>query len=63
MIQPQTLTTSQSKLRRHIANLELLQEKRIAMVAQRKADLDAGVERAQREIDNLKTQQTIIGVR
>jgi len=54
---------NQSALRRHIANLELLQEKRIAMVAERKTELDASVERAQRVIDNLKSQQMIIGVR
>lgn len=55
--------TSQSKLRHHIANLELLQEKRIALVAERKADMDASIERAQLELENLKTQQTIVGVR
>lgn len=49
----------QSWLRRHIAVLEGLQETRVQMVAERKKQLDATVERAAREIVNLKAQQTI----
>lgn len=49
----------QSELRRRIANLECLQARRIEAVAERKEQLDASIERAQRKIDNLKAQQTI----
>lgn len=42
---------------RHIANLERLQAMRIAVVGERKAELDAVVEDKQREIDNYKAVQ------
>lgn len=49
----------QSWLRRHIATLEQLQAQRIELVARQKAEGDAAIERAAREIANLKAQQTI----
>lgn len=51
--------SDQARLRRKIAARKALQEQRIALVAQQKNDLDAAVERAQREIDNLEAQLTI----
>lgn len=49
----------QSWLRRHIAKLEARQADRIELVAAQKKALDESVEKAAREIDNLRTQQTI----
>ena len=51
--------TDQARLRRRIASLQRLQAQRIERVAQKKIDLDACVDKAQREIDNLRAQQTI----
>lgn len=49
----------QSWLRQHIVALQIRQEIRIAKVAEQKRQLDESIDRANREIENLKTQQTI----
>lgn len=49
----------QSWLRRHIAKLERMQALRIESRDVTLRRLDATIERAEREIDNLKAQQTI----
>lgn len=49
----------QSWLRRHIARLEKLQAQRIELVVEQKRQGDAAIERATRELDNLKSQLTI----
>lgn len=59
---PTDNTSYQSWLRRRIAKLEAMQCRRIELVAEQKKQLDASVDRAQREIDNLRAQQTIRGL-
>ena len=54
--------SDQLRLRRRIAALEALQRQRVEMVNQQKRQLDAVVERSEREIANLRAQLTI-GVR
>ena len=49
----------QSWLRRKIARLILRQQDRRRLVEMQKRDLDAVVEKAQREIENLQAQLTI----
>lgn len=50
---------SQSHLRRQIAALERLQVTRRAMVEEQKRQLDEAVKRADRELENLRAQQTM----
>lgn len=50
---------NQSHLRRQIAALERLQATRRAMVEEQKRQLDEAVERADRELENLRAQQTM----
>lgn len=52
-------TEDQAQLRRRIYTLERLQTQRIELVAEQKKQMDATVERAQRELDNLRAQVTI----
>lgn len=51
--------SDQLHLRRRIATLEVQQQKRIALTAERKKLLDETIDNAQREIDNLRAQLTI----
>lgn len=53
------ISRDQARLRAKIRALEGLQERRIALVAKQKQDLDATIEREQRRIENLKQQVTI----
>lgn len=55
--------TGQSALRARIEYLRGMQALRVAMAAQRKAQLDAIVEREQRRIDNLTAQLRMEAVR
>lgn len=50
---------SQARLRAQIRALEGMQQRRIELVAQKKIDMDAVIEKEQRRIDNLKAQLTI----
>lgn len=49
----------QALLRRRIAQLETMQCQRLALVAEQKKALDVVVEKADRELENLKAQVTI----
>lgn len=51
--------SDQAHLRRRIAELQRIQNLRIDAVAERKQQMDAVVEKAQRELDNLRAQVTI----
>lgn len=60
---PQADATYQSWLRRRVAALERQQQVRIKLTEQKKRELDETIRRKQTEIDNLKSQQTIGGVK
>lgn len=51
--------SDQARLRRRIASLERLQAQRIALVEQKKDDLDRVIADKARELDNLRAQLTI----
>lgn len=50
---------TQSELRRHIAALESMQDRRIVLAEQKKQQMDNIIERERQRIENLKQQLTI----